>query len=112
MTEELLDGLTITTREAVRMASDWWDKTGRHLMRQQMSTKANIKETRNGKFRPAVNGAPAIKPGVDRSVVIPSKILQGHAWEELDAEERSRVVAGWLKANGEQYLLETKTPVH
>jgi len=56
--------------EAVSLASDWWDNTGRRLIRTQFNT---------------VNGMP----------VIPSGLLLGVEFNALTREEQKRVVKTW-----------------
>lgn len=90
--KEQLRGCSITANDAVKLAERWWDTTGRGAMLK--ARKANIEV--NTKFRPAANGAPGIKT-VSREVVLPSRILEGQLWAELDKRERYSVVVAWLK---------------
>jgi hypothetical protein len=59
----------LTLREAARLASAWWDRTGRHI-------------ARNPEFR-------------NPDVGFASGILRGVAWEHLTGDERRAVVATW-----------------
>lgn len=84
-----LDG-GITVREAVRCAERWWDKFGRHMMK-----KVANKERGQDKFRGGDGKAPAIFVRGSEIDVIPSGILRGLPWDQLDAGERSRVAQNW-----------------
>lgn len=89
---EQLQGSTLTAPEAVRMASRWWDNTGRNIISKIFNT-----EIVGGSARgPGLNGAPAIKVSGNREVTLPSKLLQGHPWEDLDRRERAAVVKAWV----------------
>lgn len=90
LTKEI-GGSTLSASEAVRLASKWWDSTGRKII----SKVFNVEEV-GGSYRGAGGGAPAIRVTPNREVVIPSKVLQGHAWDELDRRERAAVVKAWL----------------
>lgn len=59
----------LTWRDGVRLAADWWDRTGRHL-------------ARNPEFR-------------DADVGFPSGLLRGLEWEHLTGEERLTLVRTW-----------------
>jgi hypothetical protein len=89
---KLLPGTTLTAVEVVRLASRWWDGTGRKII----SKVFNVEEVGGSAKGPGKNGAPAIRVSPNREVVIPSKVLQGHAWDELDRRERAAVVKAWL----------------
>lgn len=95
---KFLDGTTLTPLDAMRHAAKWWDSTGRKII----SKIFNVEEV-GGSFRPAAKGAPAIKVSPNREVVIPSKVLQGHAWDELDRRERAAVVKAWLSQYRQVY---------
>lgn len=66
-----LDGCTLTAIEAVRLASAWWDKTGRRLINKAFNHERG-------------------------DVVVPSRILEAKPWDELDKRERTLVVQSWL----------------
>lgn len=87
-----LDGSTLTAIEAVRLAEKWWDGVGRKII----SKVFNVEDVGGSARGPGKNGAPAIRVTPNKQTVIPSKVLQGHAWAELDRRERAAVVQAWL----------------
>ena len=99
-----LDGTRLTAPEAVRLAADWWDKTGRHLM-----SKTANREQRNT-FKAGNGSAPAIRVKDKGEVVLPSKVLQGFPWDELSRREKASVVRAWLKEYRVWYPAELKLP--
>lgn len=99
--KEQLDGCSITANDAVKLASRWWDQTGRGAFLK--SRKANIEI--NTKFRAASGGAPGIKTS-SAEVVLPSRILEGRPWQELDKRERFSVITAWLKFYRAQFPRE------
>jgi uncharacterized lipoprotein YddW (UPF0748 family) len=94
---EPLTGTTLTAQEAVRLAASWWDKTGRHLMSKTSNRDAQDRVSRSKA------GGVMIRVKDKGDVVIPSKVLQGFAWDELDRRERALVVRCWLGEYREVY---------
>lgn len=93
-----LDGCTITAHEAVRLASTWWDKTGRRLIDKTYN------RDRKDSFRPAgQNGAPAIRVKGTGEVVLPSQILEALPWDQLGRRERALIVKSWLEQYRQLY---------
>ena len=97
-----LPGLTITGTEAVRLASTWWDKTGRRLINKLFNR--DRVDTLKG---PGANGAPAIRVKGTGDVVVPSQILEGLPWEQLGRRERALVVRSWLAQNRDLYAKDS-----
>lgn len=94
---ERLPGLTITGTEAVRFASAWWDKTGRKLIDKAYNRdRTDTFSHGRGTASVRVKGSP--------EVVVPSRILEGCPWAELDRRARMLVVKCWLEFNRENYM--------
>lgn len=101
-----LDGCTLTAAEAVRMASRWWDNTGRKIL-----SKIFNKEIKDS-FNPAPKGGGvAIKVKGSPEVVIPSRVLEGFAWGELDRREREVVVKAWLSQYRKVYAVGAQSVI-
>lgn len=99
-----LDGCTLTAPEAVRLAADWWDKTGRHL------TSKTFNRDQRTTFTPSNGTAPAIRVKDKGDVVLPSRILQGMPWAELDRRERKSIVSCWIEQYRQQYARANDAP--
>lgn len=96
---DTIGGCGLTASEAVRLASLWWDKTGRGLVHR----KANESRAPDVVKGPGLNGAPAIriKPTPERSV--DSGVLDGRKWEDLTRREKLAVTKAWLAEFGHNY---------
>lgn len=81
-------------------AREWWDKKGRHMVAQN----ANEERTKV-KFRAGTGIAPAIKTTGNREKVLPSGILNGKMFDNLNPRERSHILKVWL-----HYYTEFKFP--
>jgi hypothetical protein len=88
MSDKLHSG--ISASEAVKKASEWWDKIGKDLIRKQAN-----EEVHGRKFHAAVSGAPAIVTPGEKRALIQSGLLQGFVWERLTRRERAEVVKQW-----------------
>jgi hypothetical protein len=73
--------------EAVERASAWWDQTGRHLIAKEKNQQRTVYAT------PA--GAAAAISRAELADVIPSGILRGLPWDQLDQREKLQVVRTW-----------------
>ena len=89
MTDERLpSGMRVD--EAVRRASDWWNRRGRYLMGRHVNTNKTRPRTKAGS-----KSFPAITIAGEERVVYPSGILNGEPWELLNKRERLQVVKQW-----------------
>ncbi len=98
MTDEptLRSGMKVT--EAVKLASIWWDDTGRKLIR----TACNEERTR---YRVRTGGnAPGIVTRGPLEKVFSSRLMCGAHWDELDKREQMQIVKFWHYF----YVLEPK----
>lgn len=82
MTDALDTGMA--SEEAVRRASDWWQRVGRHQCRQ----------TSNWEEIGRTVGKGIVITG-DQQPVLRSGILIGQPWEELSRDEQRRIVKAW-----------------
>lgn len=106
MSDDRLD-TGMRTDEAVRLASAWWNDVGRHELRQV----ANSEQDAN-RFRPSTEKSPAILIKGETRAVVPSGILNGLRWDDLDRREQMRVVQVWHhykirlpQANGDKQII-------
>jgi len=81
-------------------ARDWWDKKGRHMVAATFN-----EERAKPKFRAGTGNAPGIKTTGSREKVLPSGILNGKMFDNLNPRERSQVLKAWL-----HYYTEFKFP--
>lgn len=81
----------MTAREAVLLASRWWDKTGRGLI----NLKANEERAPDVHRGAGANGAPAIRVKGSAFRSVNSGIMDGRMWEDLDRRERLAIVKAW-----------------
>jgi len=72
----------MTVKEAIASACHWWNKTGRKLMKghRQRQEKA---------------GAPFVSDNPDDETFVPSGILHGLPWDQLDKRAQIQVVKSW-----------------
>ncbi len=80
----------ISAEKAIRLAEQWWDKTGRHLM----SKKFNEAE-QGRKFLPSTDNAPALVMQGEKIGVIASGILKAYPWDMLTRREKLHVTKTW-----------------
>jgi hypothetical protein len=83
----LSSGMKVT--EAVKLASAWWDETGRHII----DTKFN-KRRMQGTVR-AMGVSSGIHIRLSDIDIIPSGILRGKPWAELVNREQLQVIKIW-----------------
>lgn len=77
----------MTVGEALERASAWWDETGRWLIAREKNQQREVFT------QPA--GAAAAMSRSEMADVIPSGILRGLSWDELDKREQLAVVRQW-----------------
>lgn len=77
--QRLESGMTI--RQALADASYWWGKTGRHMMKKHREGKTE--ETAFATLDP------------NSKNFMPSAILNGEPWDQLDNREKVQVVKAW-----------------
>lgn len=76
--------------EAVRRAAEWWDRTGRHLIPQELNQERTKAKVRAGRGK-----APAIIVKGDVIPVLHSGILNGKPWDRLEKWEKFQIVKVW-----------------
>lgn len=79
-------GTGLKVRDAIKLASQWWDGIGRSRMRQEMRG-----------LDPKTGG-------------VPSGILLGHAWDQLDKPCRFQVIRHWYDNIGYPGLVLSEQP--
>lgn len=77
-------------KEAIHRATAWWEKTGRKEMRLHNLRQA---EPVGGGNNGAGGSFSSLDP--DNPSFLPSGILNGLSWDELNRDERLRVVKAW-----------------
>lgn len=77
----------MTVGEAVQRSAAWWDRTGRFLLAKHKNQQRSVKTTTAG-------GGPAMSRA-ELADVIPSGILRGARWDDLDNREKLNVVRTW-----------------
>lgn len=78
----------MTAQEAVERGSSWWDSTGRHHLPKEFNQETTVKA------KGPVKGFPSIVIRNNESVV-PSGILHGSPWDELNQDEQRQVIKAW-----------------
>lgn len=103
---EQLPGTTLTAPEVVRMASTWWDKVGRKIINKHF----NLRD--ESTFRGG-GGGPAIVVRKTETE-IPSRIMAGKPWAELDKREQVSVAKAWLSQYRQIYSpkRDSKVEIH
>lgn len=86
--EKLRSGMLVS--EAVARASEWWDKTGRKLIK----LKCNEERTRY-RVRTSKGKAPGIVTRGPLEKVYSSRLMSGVMWEQLDKREKLEIVKTW-----------------
>ncbi len=80
----------MSAREAIMHATNWWNNKGRHIMRQHNLRQSEpVGGSNNGA------GASFATLNPDSPNFLPSKILAGKPWDDLNRDERARVVKVW-----------------
>ncbi len=75
--------------EVYAMARRWWNSRGRKLVNQAFN-----EERISGRFVPSGAG-PAFRTAGRTETVLPSGILRGLPWNQLQVQERARVARVW-----------------
>lgn len=95
--------------DAMKQARWWWDKTGRHGVNKM----ANQEEV-GRVFRSSGHQAPAILVKGSMEQVLPSNMLMGDRWDDLNVREKERIATVWHALHildplleGEGEVLET-----
>lgn len=84
----------VPTSEVILNATNWWNNKGRHAMRQTMLRQAEqVGSSNKG------NGVAFASLDPTSENFMPSGILHGYAWDDLDQREKVRVVKVWLDAH-------------
>ena len=88
--ERMPSGMPIA--EAVSRASEWWNKTGRHLIPKALNEdRAKNKVLKAGRRAPAMVFKGTVTPTLD------SGVLQGRPFDDLKKWEKLAVVKQWHK---------------
>lgn len=77
MDERFDTGMSV--REAVANASYWWSKTGRRLMKKDHAKRSDFFSS----------------PDPDNENFMPSAIINGEPWDQLDTREKLFLVKAW-----------------
>lgn len=81
----------VPTDEAIRSATNWWNNKGRIAMKQTAMRQAEgVGGSNKG------NGSAFASLDPDSANFMPSGILHGFVWDDLDQREKVRVVQAWL----------------
>lgn len=87
MTADRFDtGMTVA--EAVRRAADWWNKIGRHGIKASNFNQVLIQKVHT-------QGKGPLLKRTDKEQDLPSGILRGLPWDELDRQEQKDIVKAW-----------------
>ena len=92
----------MTAKEAVRRASAWWDKTGRHIMNKRVNEERAAPKVYTGGNAPAIIVQGAVQQ------TLPSGILNALPWAELTKREQFAVVNIWHN----ELVVKEKTKAH
>lgn len=91
VTERLDTGMTAA--EVVVRASEWWDKFGRHHIPPEFNTEEKVRHR-----KAVANKAGVVFPGIvlrSKETVIPTGLLEGKAWDELERDEQRQICKTW-----------------
>lgn len=80
----------IPVKIAIKRAAEWWDKTGRRIMRKTVN-----QEEVGRKFRASSGMAPSIVTQGEKRAVIKSGILQCLEFSQLSKREQIQIVKIW-----------------
>lgn len=89
----------IKVNEAVMRAASWWEETGRMLMRRNKARQRDVNGSEFGVYDSADPNA------------LPSKIVAGMAWDELDRQDKLFVVKAWHHEFVEKPLRRANSPL-
>lgn len=81
----------IPTREVIMNATNWWNNKGRIGMKQTLMRQAEQVGSAN-----RGNGTAFASLDPTSQNFMPSGIIHGYAWDDLDQREKVHVVKAWL----------------
>ena len=92
----------ITPQEAIRRARQWWNQTGRLLMKAAATTEETGGRTLTAPRMPLIKIAPETVPSTT------SGILNAEPFDQLTAAEAVRVIRTWVKVHWQPQELNRK----